>query len=71
MAYAGENLGVANSGTYAGDAVNNQAPLDASANTTAHATAAVVIGALIALIAIRAGFRGVSVSGVTGGLVRS
>lgn len=37
---------------------------------TEYSAAALVIGALVALVLINRGFRGVSVSGVSGGLVR-
>lgn len=52
---------------------NNTAvnPLKTGGASTEHMCAALVIGALIALIAINRGFRGVSVGKVTGGLVRS
>lgn len=36
--------------------------------TTEHATAAVVIGALVFLILIRRGFRGISIGGVSAGV---
>lgn len=36
--------------------------------TTEHATAVVVIGALLFLVLIRRGFRGISVGGVSAGL---
>lgn len=70
MAYAGQEYGGGNA--YAADGtttMNN--PVSTSAGVaTEHAAAVIVIGALVALIAINRGFRGVSVSGATGGLVR-
>jgi hypothetical protein len=69
MAYAGEQYGSGNQ--YAGQAANSINPIPGGGMTTEKAAAALVIGSLIALIAIRRGFRGVSVSGMTGGMVRS
>lgn len=72
MAYAGEREGVyPTAGPYAGNATGATQPLKGQGLTTEQAAAAVVIGSLVALIAIRRGFRGVSVSRATGGLVRS
>lgn len=45
-------------------------PVKANGMTTERAAGMLVIGALIALIAINRGFRGVSVGGATGGLIR-
>ena len=49
---------------------NSINPIAGAGMTTEKAAAVLVIGSLIALIAIRRGFRGVSVSGMSGGLVR-
>jgi hypothetical protein len=46
-------------------------PIKRGGLTTEHATGAIVIGALVFLIAINRGFRGVSVGKLSGGLVRS
>jgi hypothetical protein len=43
-------------------------PIKGSGISTEHATAAVVIGALVALWMLRRGFRGVSVGGVSVGV---
>lgn len=45
-------------------------PIPAGGKSTEYSAAFLVIGALVALIMINRGFRGVSVSGVSGGLVR-
>jgi hypothetical protein len=72
MAYAGEREGVyPTAGPYAGNATGATQPLKGQGLSTEQAAAAVVLGSLVALIAIRRGFRGVSVSRATGGLVRS
>jgi hypothetical protein len=72
MAYAGEREGVyPTAGPYAGNATGATQPVKGQGLTTEHAAAAVVLGSLCALIAIRRGFRGVSVSKMSGGLVRS
>ena len=68
MAYAGEQYGSGN--VYAGQAANAVNSVPTVGVTTEKAAAILVIGSLVALIAIRRGFRGVSVSNVTGGLVR-
>jgi len=49
------------------EAVN---PIKMGGLNTEQMTAAIVLGALVALIMINRGFRGVSVGRVTGGLVR-
>lgn len=46
----------------------NDQPVQGAGITTEHATAVVVIGALVLLIAIRRGFRGISVGGVSAGI---
>jgi|KBSMisStaDraftv2_1062788.scaffolds.fasta_scaffold01117_14 hypothetical protein len=72
MAYAGEREGVyPTAGPYAGNATGATQPVKGQGLSTEQAAAAVVLGSLAALIAIRRGFRGVSVSRATGGLVRS
>jgi len=72
MAYAGEREGVyPTAGPYAGNATGATQPLKGQGLSTEQAAAAIVIGSLVALIAIRRGFRGLSVSRATGGLVRS
>lgn len=43
-------------------------PISGGGFTTEHAAAAIVIGALVALVLIRRGFRGVSVGGVSVGI---
>ncbi len=48
-----------------------QNPVTNKSGSTEYMAAAVVLGALVALIMINRGFRGVSVSGVSGGLVRA
>lgn len=68
MAYAGENYGTG--GAYTGQAANAVNPLPRGSLDTPQAAAALVIGSLVGLILIRRGFRGVSVSRVSGGLVR-
>lgn len=68
MAYAGEQYGTG--GAYAGQAANAVNPVPAIGVTTERAAAILVIGSLVCLIAIRRGFRGVSVSSMSGGLVR-
>ena len=69
MAYAGENYGTG--GAYTGQAANAINPVASAGLDTPRAAAALVIGSLVGLIMIRRGFRGVSVSKATGGLVRS
>jgi len=72
MAYAGEREGVyPTAGPYAGNATGATQPVKGQGLSTEQAAAAVVLGSLAALIAIRRGFRGISVSRATGGLVRS
>jgi hypothetical protein len=68
MAYAGENYGTG--GAYTGQAANSINPVSANGLSTPQACAALVIGSLVGLIMIRRGFRGLSVSRVSGGLVR-
>lgn len=69
MAYAGEQYGTG--GAYTGQAANAINPLAANGLSTPQAAAALVIGSLVGLILIRRGFRGLSVSRATGGLVRA
>lgn len=72
MAYAGEREGVyPTAGPYAGNATGATQPVKGQGLSTEQAAAAIVLGSLVALIAVRRGFRGVSVSKVSGGLVRS
>ena len=72
MAYAGEREGVyPTAGPYAGNATGATQPLKGNGLTTEQAAAALVLGSLVALIAVRRGFRGVSVSKMSGGLVKS
>lgn len=68
MAYAGENYGPG--GAYTGQAANSINPVPGKGLDTPQAAAALVIGSLVGLIMIRRGFRGLSVSRATGGLVR-
>jgi hypothetical protein len=73
MAYAGERYqsGVYGSGgSYAGEAANAVSPVPTNGLSTERAAGAIVLGSLAALIMIRRGFRGVSVSKMSGGLVR-
>jgi hypothetical protein len=73
MAYAGEQYqgGVyGTGGSYAGNAANATTPAPTNGMSTERAAAAIVLGSLAALIMIRRGFRGVSVSKMSGGLVR-
>lgn len=69
MAYAGEDYGTG--GAYTGQAANAINPLSANGLSTPQAAAAIVLGSLVGLILIRRGFRGLSVSRATGGLVRA
>lgn len=46
-------------------------PVPDKGGNTEYMAAAIVIGALVALVMINRGFRGVSVGRVSGGLVRS
>lgn len=57
---------------YAGNDYNGQAvPVTTSSMTPAH-TAGIVVGvALLALVVVRLGYRDVSISRVTGGLVKA
>lgn len=72
MAYAGEREGVyPTAGPYAGNATGATQPVKGQGLSTEQAAAAIVLGSLVALIAVRRGFRGVSVSKMSGGLVRS
>ena len=72
MAYAGEREGVyPTAGPYAGNATGATQPVKGQGLSTEQAAAAIVLGSLVALIAVRRGFRGLSVSRATGGLVRS
>jgi hypothetical protein len=68
MAYAGENYGPG--GAYTGQAANSINPVTPNGLGTPQAAAAIVLGSLIGLIMIRRGFRGLSVSRATGGLVK-
>ena len=68
MAYAGENYGPG--GAYTGQAANSINPVATNGMGTPQAAAAIVIGSLVGLIMIRRGFRGLSVSRATGGLVK-
>ena len=68
MAYAGDEYGPGSA--YAGQATNAINPIPNTGWTTEKCAAAIVIGSLASLIMIRRGFRGVSVSKVTGGLVK-
>lgn len=68
MGYAGEQYG--SGGAYSGTGTGDH-PVSGSGNVaTEHAAAIVVFACLAALIAIRMGYRSVSISGVTGGLVK-
>jgi hypothetical protein len=72
MAYAGDREGVyPTAGPYAGNATGATQPVKGQGLSTEQAAAAIVLSSLVALIAIRRGFRGLSVSKATGGLVRS
>jgi hypothetical protein len=68
MAYAGESYGSGNQ--YSGQAANAVNPMSGGGLSTEKACAAIVIGSLVALIAVHRGFRGVSASKISGGLVR-
>lgn len=68
MGYAGQNYG--SGGAYDGSGTGPHPVSGSGQFATEHAAAAVVLGCLAALIAIRMGFRSVSISGVTGGLVK-
>lgn len=68
MAYAGDDYGPGSA--YAGNATNAINPIPSTGWTTEKCAAALVIGSLATLILIRRGFRGVSVSKISGGLVR-
>lgn len=69
MAYAGQDYGA--SGTYTGNTAGYAGTgMSTSSLTAAHASGIIIGLALLFLIAIRMGFRGVSVSRVSGGLVR-
>lgn len=68
MAYAGEDYGTGN--TYTGNTVNALNPVSGGGTPTERAAGILVIGALVALIMIHRGFRGVSIGRVSGGLVR-
>ena len=48
--------------------VNGSYPVDNGTGNTPRAAAGIVLGALVALILIRRGFRGVSVGGVNVGI---
>lgn len=70
MAYAGNEYGAG--GAFAGDTNSTaQHPVTHDGSGVHTMAGAVVIGSVVALIAIRMGFRGVSVSHVTGGLVKA
>jgi hypothetical protein len=45
-------------------------PVKSSGMSTEYMAGVIVIGALVFLIAVNRGFRGVSISGATGGLVK-
>lgn len=66
--YAGEQYGAG--GAYSQGAMSADNPVKVTGLTTEHAAGVIVIGSLLALVAIRHGFRGVSVGRVTGGLVK-
>lgn len=68
MAYAGEEYG--RGGQYSGNAANAVNPVPIAGMPTERAAGALVLGALVALILIHRGFRGVSIGRATGGLVR-
>ena len=68
MAYAGDDYGTGN--TYTGNATNALNPVSGTGTTTERAAGILVIGALVVLIMINRGFRGVSVGRLSGGLVR-
>lgn len=63
--YAGEEYG--SGSVYAG---NPQNPVKMNGLSTEHAAAAIVIGSLLALVAIRRGFLPTNVGRLTGGLVK-
>lgn len=64
--YAGESYGSGNA--YSGESTVN--PVKLSGLTTERATAVIVIGALLALVALRRGFLPTNVGRLTGGLVK-
>ncbi len=64
--YAGEEYGAG--GAYATNATAN--PVRMNGLSTEHAAAVIVIGSLVALIALRRGFLPTSVGSLTGGLVK-
>lgn len=68
MGYAGQNYG--SGGAYDGSGTGAHPVTGSGSIATEHAAAGVVFACLAALIAIRMGFRSVSISGVTGGLVK-
>lgn len=65
--YAGEEYGAGNA--YSGANVSNN-PVKMSGLSTEHAAGVIIIGSLLALIAIRKGFLPTNIGRVTGGLVK-
>ena len=61
MAYAGDDYGA--NGAWNGNAAGAAGGQSLSALSTSHASGVVVIACLVALIAIRLGFRGVDIGG--------
>lgn len=56
---------------YAGNDYNsNTSPITQGTLTTAHSAGLIVAGCLFALVAIRLGYRDISIGRVTGGLVK-
>lgn len=66
--YAGEEYGAG--GVYATGADVSSNPVKMTGLTTEHAAAIIVLGSLLALIAIRRGFLPTNVGRLSGGLVR-
>lgn len=69
MAYAGTDYGSSGSWNNNAAGVSTQG-ISMSNLTAAHASAVIIGLSLLFLIALRMGFRGISVGKVTGGLVR-
>lgn len=67
MGYAGQEYG--SGGAYSGNGAG-VGSMSFSGLSVAHASAVIVLAALLFLMAIRMGFRGVSVGRLTGGIVR-
>lgn len=65
MGYAGQDYGSNGAYSMANTGAVGNPGSSLGALTTAHASGVIVIGALLALIAIRMGFRGVSVGGAS------